>query len=676
MSRTKSFLVLGLALITGLSQAASPGARCSFESQIAPDEQALLDNVKSALTPMSSNPACQAQAAQIRTFDQALTAYNAQSNALNNGGISCMNYESEWNSRFDRFANNWNDPTAGSDEFSSCRGKGNREEAINCAALITGRQKSEKRVACEAQKDNLTTAASQELRTKTFQTGLTAINDVLANPDCIQTAGERRLQVIQSAVGLASQAATIALLGTGMGLLVGAAAQVVNAAIGNIFRNPSRQALAVLDNRDNFSRIACLYEQVETKALRCERISASRQVDVLKNLFDTSTTYCAENADVLQHSELMTNVDQLIRALNVTPAEGQPAGTLSADTFDSLVEQLNRPFPGSEESRLEVAESSAREVKERLDSALTDDASLSRYLQEAQGITNQTGTQLRRHQREITAERDRAAAVLAIITAVKDADAKGTRMTAEDRANVEKSIRGFNAGDKSFSGVFNEIMTTRASFGDDYSQRLRAYNTRLDLARLHSQNVSLYQNLNRVSSSSFEDGGRFSEARSAIAPHLHRILHREMETLIDRVRGLSDINPGAPSRALQETLRTQEESVIYPMLRACSQLRTVMARTARNGTIHAGSEGQPSVCQAFNCGNGLSTFENYLRTNNVQGIDVSRCDVNCRAQFDRFVCQERSSLSAARAKVRDEFLRNGTICGKSIRDAFKDAEGP
>ncbi len=67
--------------------------KCSFESTIAPDDQALLDNVKQALTPMSNNPACQAQVQQIRTFEQALTAYNQQANALNSGGISCMNYD-------------------------------------------------------------------------------------------------------------------------------------------------------------------------------------------------------------------------------------------------------------------------------------------------------------------------------------------------------------------------------------------------------------------------------------------------------------------------------------------------------------------------------------------------------------------------------------------------------
>ncbi|MES2526980.1 MAG: hypothetical protein V4598_07820 [Bdellovibrionota bacterium] len=673
MRSKRKILAVVLCFQVTLANAQAVNSRCSFESQLAPDEQSLLDGVKTALTPMSNNPACQAQAGQIRTFEQALTAYNQQSNALSGGGISCMNYEGEWNSRFDHFANNWNSPGDSSDPYASCRTKSNREEAIQCAALVTGQQKSTKKSSCESQRDSITIAASQELRTQTFQTGLTALNDVILNPDCMNSAGERRLNLIQNAVGLASQAATISLLGTGVGLLVGGAAQLVNAAIGSIFRNPSRQAMAILDNRENFSKIACLYEQIESKSLRCDRISASRQVDVLRNMFDQSTQFCDTNADVLNHNDLMTSIDQTIRNLNVQPAQGQTAPALTQDNFDNLVERLNEHFPGSEETKLNVAEQTAREVKEILDLALENDDKLVRYLEATTDEPVDTSTQLRRHHRELTGKRDRAAAVLALVTAVKEADAKGTRMGEEDRRNVEQMLKGFNAGNMSFTGVFNEIMMERAVFHDDLGTSLRAYNTRLNEANYHRQNVQFYQNLNRVSSSSFEDGGRFAEARTAITPHLQRVLRKEMDTLIDRVNTLHGITPGTPTPALRETLRTQEESVIYPMLRICNQLRTVMAGNSR-GNLNASADGQPSVCQAFNCQNGLNTFDGYLQAANITGINPSSCDVNCRSHYDRFVCQEKSSLASSRDRVKKEFLERGTVCGKSIRDAFRKAE--
>lgn len=674
MNSTKRFFVVLLSLQCAFTQA-NTGGRCSFESAIAPDEQALLDGVKSALTPMSANAACQAQAQQIKTFEQALTAYNQQANALNSGGISCMNYQSTWNSRFDDFANNWNSPSGTDDAYDSCRSKPTRDAAIECAALITSSQKSAKRTSCEAQKDSITIAAGQELRTQTFQTGLTALNDVIANPECMNSAGERKIGLIQNAVGLASQAATIAMLGTGVGLLIGGAAQLVNAAIGNIFRNPSKQAMAVLDNRENFSKIACLYEQVESKALRCERISASRQVDVLKNMFDASAQFCETNEDVLKHNDLMTSIDSVIRDLNKAPPANTPAPTLSQEGFDALVEQLSEPFPGSEVTRLDIAEHSAKVVADRLSSALENDDNLRAYLKEKEDLDNLSGTQLRREHRDLTARRDRALAVKNVVEAVKAADSKGTQMTPEDLANVEKSLKEFNAGDASFTGVYNEIMIERASMGDDLGTSLAAYNSRLDEARLHHQRMELYSNLNRVSSSAFEDGGRFSEAKTAIAPILRRVLNKELNTLIDRVKDLSRIRPGAPDRALQETLRTQEESVIYPLLRACNQLRTVMTKTSRSGDVNATTKGQPSVCRAFNCQAGLNTFEGYLQNAGVSGINLEKCDVNCRSHYDRFVCQERSSLASVRARVRDEFLRNGTICGKSIHEAFRKADG-
>ncbi len=675
MILTKRIFVFLLSLQCAFAQATAQGGRCSFESSIAPDEQALLDGVKSALTPMSNNPACAAQAGQIRTFEQALTAYNQQANALNGGGISCMNYQSAWNSRFDDFANNWNSPSGTDDAYSSCRNRPTRESAIECAALVTSSQKSAKRTSCEAQKDSITIAAGQELRTQTFQTGLTALNDVIANPECMNSAGERKINLIQNAVGLASQAATIAMLGTGVGLLVGGAAQLVNAAIGNIFRNPSKQAMAVLDNRENFSKIACLYEQIESKALRCERISASRQVDVLKNMFNASAQFCDTNQDVLRQNDLMTSIDGVISNLNKEVPAGTPAPSLSQESFDALVEQLSEPFPGSQVTKLDIAEHSASVVSGRLSNALENDDNLRAYLREKQQLDNLTGTQLRREHRELTAKRDRALAVKQVVEAVKAADAKGTQMSTEDLTNVENALKNFNAGDSSFTGVYNEIMIERASYGDNLGQSLAAYNSRLDEARLHRQRMELYSNLNRVSSSSFEDGGRFAEAKTAIAPILRRVLGRELNTLIDRVKNLSQIRPGRPDRALQETLRTQEESVIYPLLRACNQLRTVMAKPSRSGNIDASTGAQPSVCRAFNCANGLSSFEGYLQGARVQGIDLERCDVNCRSHYDRFVCQERSSLASVRAKVRNEFLNNGTICGRSLHEAFRRADG-
>lgn len=677
MKRFKQLLALVISLQCALAGAQNVSGGCSFESQISPDEQAILENVKTALSPMSSNPACQAQVGQIKTFEQALSAYNQQATAISGAGISCMNYESVWNSRFDDFSNNWSAPGEADDSFATCRNKTSKDDAIQCAALITGRQKSTKRTACEAQKDTLTNTAGLELRTKTFQTGLSALNDVLTNPECVQSAGERRLGLVQSAVGLASQAATIAFLGTGVGLLVGAAAQLANAAIGNIFRNPSRQALAVLTNRDNFTKIACLYEKVEDKTLRCERITAGQQMDALKGLFDTSEKFCATNSDVLSQNELMLQIDSVIKKLNVpaTPAaNASVAPVLSAETFDGLVEQLNEKFAGKEESKLQIAEQSSREVKEKLDSVLSNDEALKQYLSETEEDKDISTAQLRRHHRELSTRRDQAATINKVLTAIREADAKGTQMTAEDRANVEKLLKEFNGGDKSFTGVFNDVMTTRATFGDDLGTRIGAYNARLDEARFHQQNLLLARNLERSNSAGFEDGGRFGEARVAVTPHLFRLLKTEMGTLLERVKKLTRVAPGTPSEALKETLRTQEESVIYPLLRACNQLRTVMVKT-EGGSFNAGISGVPSICQAFHCEKGLNSFEDYLARRNISGLNVKSCDVNCKSQFDRFICQEKNSLITARAKIRNEFLTNGTICGKSIQDAFSKAKG-
>src|SRR5690349_13589969 len=109
--RMKKIISILLALQCGVAGADTSANRCTFEPDLAPNEKAMLDNVKQALTAMRNNPACQAQSGQIQTFEQAMEAYNRQSVSAS-GGLTCMNFESEWDSRFQNFATNWNSPAA------------------------------------------------------------------------------------------------------------------------------------------------------------------------------------------------------------------------------------------------------------------------------------------------------------------------------------------------------------------------------------------------------------------------------------------------------------------------------------------------------------------------------------------------------------------------------------
>ena len=660
--------------------------QCSFEPELSNDDKALLESASNAINTLRQNSKCSAMASQFDAFQEALKAYNQQTGADRvpgydgNLNVTCANYESIYDSNFQFFTDNWDDPGTGlstDDLYFNCRNKTDRDEAVECGALITGRSKNYKKAQCDAQKDAISAQAMGQLLNHSYTTGLEAIQAILNNNECIDSSGEQKLSFIQSAVGLASRAASMSLLGSGAGLLVGAASQVVGSAIKNFFTNSARNRdhMAILDNRENFTRVACLYEQVEAKALRCDRISASRNLDALVNTQNKMEAACEDPNLVMEANAGVQGIESLMAALKAEVKPEATAKTLEQPEFDVLIEQLNAKLPGTETTVMGSALEASRDIASDMAKSLENDDAIKSYLAaKNEGKTDYTGAELRSAKAEIEQNKKLADNVINVLETIKTADGKGTSMDASDLLKVQEAMKSFDGGPLSFTGTYNQLMIMRATKDDDLSKQIKSYNSRLEDVQLLAQHKVITSNQANMSSGKFDDGGRFVESKAAIRPHLEKIMQRELTALSYRAYALKDILPGKPSSALKDNLRTQEEGVIYPLLRACSQLRSVNTEAAKKGLMNVSSGQEPAVCRAFNCDGGAQTFEDYVASHKLPAIDPKQCDTVCMAQYDRFICQQRNTLNSSRNKIKKEFLENGTICGKSMAQAFGDVK--
>ena len=189
------------------------------------------------------------------------------------------------------------------------------------------------------------------------------------------------------------------------------------------------------------------------------------------------------------------------------------------------------------------------------------------------------------------------------------------------------------------------------------------FNARLDEVAIAENTTSRFFRQQVAAAAAFEDGGRFNEAREALSPHLKKLMNQELEVLLDRSKSLRDIQPGSQSASNEELMRTKEEEIVYPILRICNQLQSVLNNDRRSFNTQV----QPKVCAAFNCRYGTKTFQDFLANEGIAEPETKKCEsVSCQSQYHRYVCQEKNKISSIRSSIQTEFLPKGTMCGNPI----------
>lgn len=651
---------------------------CHFRPEISQEDNSLLNNAKSAVEALRNNSACAALAPQFDTFATAMTNYNRYTGADRvpgfdgNVNVNCVNFDQVYDMSYDFFVNNYaTDNNNLPADFVSCQNQ-DRTAAINCAAMLTGRLKAKKRFDCEQSGESINEAERAKVVADSYRTGLAALNAIINNNDCIDATGSQKMSFVQSAVGLAGRAAIIGTGGVGAPL-IGLATNLVGSLISKIFNNSSKDNLAQLQNRGNMAELACLYEKLEDKANRCDRATASIQVEHSQSSFNTATScLAASHKETSEVDRFLTQTSEIIGSLNRTPAEGQSPVEFSQQMFENLVDNLNANFPGGNESILAIGEKASEETISQIESALSNDENFKNYLRSQDPDADVSNRALRRSRSELEGKLAKAQKINGILKSIRSADS-GSSIDASALQNVRTSL----SGSVNFMAEFNEVLRMRANGSDSLSEQITLYNSQLSEARSYMSVINTYNSSRNKQNSRFDDNGTFELARNSLRPHLAKMLENELDTLQSQARDrLSTIAPGpASSQALKDQRLTQEESFVYPILRACNQLQSVMNQGDRSGIRPTRINDQHEVCRAVTCsgGNsrGVQSFTDYLQQNNLNIPDSRDCSSQeCTANYTRYICQQKKQLPTIRNRLSSEFINEGKLCGKSLRDAL------
>lgn len=458
---------------------------------------------------------------------------------------------------------------------------------------------------------------------------------------------------------------------------------VISSAVDAIFEavNKNKDNLLKLQDKQDLTKVACLYEEIEGKARRCDRILANKELESSKTYIETAKA-CIEStgSNFLEANQLLEDISQVVgeftEDIDPTSGENKAKQDLTGAEVDSLIDKLNVKFPGSNQSTADVGIDTANKLITKISQTLASKAEIKKYLK-SRGNNEPTNVDLRTAQTKLKKSKNNAESVLKILNSARDADNKGLKMNEEDHKKVATALKNFSNGDEgglTFVAAFNEMLQSRSEFitDGDITKKIKIYNISLSQAQIYKEAIERYTSKKKDSNSSYDTDGLMETARLAIRPHLAKLLKKNIDNLYDEAKGISNVKPPIIDNALKERLQTEEERVIYPLLRACNQLQSVMNRKKSkfNPTV------QHKACDAFNCpGTGKTgnrTFDKYLENNGIKTYNSNDCFgvTGCEGNYDRYICEERNRLPSIRESIKNEFNTSGTICGKSISEAL------
>lgn len=677
--------------------------QCPFIDKATQEESTLLANARSAISSLNNENACPSIAPQAAAFETAMTTYtrangtseyNAPGNVESNNTVNCANYNEIYDSGYEFFVNNFNPefrPTDHSNPFNTrCGREATEEAAITCAARFVGQLKNEKRQSCASFRNSHELYAQAHARNEALTTAMTALSGILSNPTCLDATGAQRSSLIQTATSLVGRIGSAAVGGTIWGPLIAAGADLFGSALQGLLGNGRRDLLENMQGRDDFNRLACLYEQLDEKDLRCDSIRARRELRGL----DSSRQECSlieTQAGISGLSPFLTHMNSLTSAMNPPPpsdesssrdaAPAAPAAppapaNLGREGLMSLLNTLE-PIYSTNPDFLAESTQKAQQTKDRLTEILhpSDNFQALKTFLESQGVTSITPNTLRQYHQRLSSEMEVAGSVQSVLS-VLDQAYSDIAMSPSTINSVQRALDGFEGGPLNFARSFNQTMI-RGAFLDPASNlgdRVLSAGLRIDQPNIQSSLIERIEHLENVSENPSRDSGSFRDTKGALLPHLRRMAYAELD---DRLKDAQDALGTLPSGppALNSRDRWFEQN-INPMIRACGQLRGVLNSRLDRGQQEAQRDlsKDHAACQIFNCPErgGNDTFSNFLSQN--ANLPQATIDNSCRGVCDNnyaeFVCHERKRLPSVVDKFKDEFFTQGKICGRDIAAAL------
>lgn len=663
-----------------LPETRSESSTCTFKmgDEVSADDRLLLSSARNmAQTLRNNSEQCAAATADThRAFEASVQDYNGLNDAdrpVNPNSqmqATCSNYERFYDIQYDQFLNTWENRDV-NDIFNRCRGQ-ERESALTCAQGIVSSQRVQRHNQCETTREFISAQRNQQLQVQTFTTGMAYLQSIINNDQCVGEDGAQRMNLLQSAVSLASRAATVSLAGSPLGMLVGGVTSLLQSAIGRLFRG--RDPYLADQNQQNFERVACLYEQIESRSRRCERDSAEQYVLREQGRFNTAVQACEAAGGVEAPLDLIRNISSVVGRYNSSPvttgSEGAAAlapegSSISqfSDEFNGLMERMITPTSalGRNDTPMAIGLQSAQDVVANLDAILAErepSPNLDNYIQAKNGNQAITNPARNRERQRLRVERDRAENLRSLLTVMNEVGSSSDQ-TPADLERVQVAMREFNGGDangvsQNFAGAFNQVLSMKSEFTDDLAERINNWRNRLSEYQVHKDTVNRFNEQRRRMNASYDDDRAFQNQIDTLRPYLKDQMDSEMSRLQRLAGGIQSSPDLTRGRNVRQT---DAENILWPMVRACNLLQSV-------GT-------ESDVCGKLTCqnGNGVRSFAQYLQS---QEQDARCTPASCREQFNTYVCKNKSPgfTESIGQRLKNEYVNSGTICGRPWIEVF------
>lgn len=665
---------------------------------------------------------------QYRSFLTALDQYDwesdnssifSRSSSGNNPFAACLsqgnNYGYGYGYGYSPFGGNGGDPSVPTPGSSV-------QQVRECANQTLLFELNEFESRCESTEVAIGDAAmlrSQEEAMATVNSTLGTIAQLISNPRCAE-ANPQSQNILGSAIRLAASFGSASYGFSPIGLGISMAGDFLSVIIQNLFSNGQslERLMADLENTEKTNQNLCMLRDLERAAFDCDSIQAQRE----RELFQRSNA-CADIA--LQQMIPGTNIIQFATSVrNITRAptsNGTPAATSAsgddgvteptesspAQPLTSYVEQANDIALALGNSGL-IDHLISRAETISTEPRLQDRSNPDQYKQHLQAFagTSIPYDELTRPQQDALVTRYNSffqgeTAGEATSPATRYTNLLRNIKTYNDRVNgssdrfepfpesertalsssIATELRALEESGFTFTQATDSTINLAQSLNIEPESNLNDYSTRVALGISYDERIGQLRDFEFRSS---EDTDRYIDRLGKLYNYRGnnrgaRNLTRSLEGYLEQEREqlINPANAGilSPTQSVSDRHRTFGTH-IEPLLQKCSYAQT---RLSSNINSSAGSlsvmdrddfedAGFLDQCKNFVCSESPGETTNpgleIFRTSSECPTGIGT--LSCSQNYTKFVCERKSKAYESNIFLNfyEEYLRNGTICGR------------
>jgi hypothetical protein len=649
--------------------------QCSFKTILEQDDARVLGGVLSAIQALEGTDSCRPPQGQDRASALLQTAISNYQNA--NGGnvpggfvgnisTTCWNYERLFNQEYDYFLATF-DPEKNStnaENYRSCASANDRDAAVVCAAGELSEQKSRWEYSCAQASQATSTAETISTQIEAMQLAMRTLEEMISNPGCVDATGAGRAGLIQNGFQLAARAAMIGMdPSSPFTVLASGAAGLISKLLGDLFTSEAQSEQLV--NRSQFNDLACMYEDIEARAFRCNRNGIEAQLNA--NM-DVERRICADlNGSSLTSylnglDSFLPQLSSVTRELSSMPAEN--ANPLTSDQVHAIAGELGQAVPNGDGQTVPVS-SLLGEAADRVLAGTKPNMTrpeIEAYIRE-HGLTT-TPEGYRELRDELTAAHTAATSLKGFVDQIQQ---KGTVLQTEFDLTPEQLNEVRSAMPAGGLSAIQTVLSVAQRQSPDESDKIALFNARLEQGKTLGAVVTAQNDRRAILANIPQDNGIMEGHRKGLQVMMAKRFEDELERLVDQAKvDQRNFDHANTTQVRKQEIVTQS---LYPIVRMCNQLRT----QAIEMESYPQPDRLPRACNNFICSDNsmLGTFRyemevagNLART----GMDDrGRCStVDCNGFYSQFICKERNKIETIRSNLYGEFDRSGTICGRQF----------